>query len=224
MRRSRRHAVERYLDVLRERGIDVRGAEPRDVLRDEEIKSARTLLRERGVDPEGMIVGIHPGGGWPYKLWGAEGFARLAEMFAAELGARVLLFCGPGEEELAERVESLSSAGVIRFEGLPLRTVAALISLCSLYVGNDTGTTHLAAAVGTPTVAIFGPTDHIRSGPYGEHTALVLPRLRLKCMPCHPWGKPGGCGEGVCPALKSITSRDVFGVCTGLLRRMQKLA
>ena len=223
IRRSRRHAVQRYLDVLRTHGIDVRGAKPEIELRSEEIESADRFLAERGADEGERFIGIHPGGGWPYKLWGTDRFSELAERLSERLGLNLLLFAGPEEENLAESVERRVKGKAIKCVGLPLRTAAALMRRCSIYVGNDTGTTHLAAAVGVPTVALFGPTDHLRSSPYGERVITIVGRFRMDCAPCHPGRHPGGCGISPCPVIRSIGVDDVLKACLEAIARWDEV-
>jgi heptosyltransferase-2 len=218
LRRSRRHAVERYLDLLRSHGLNVVRGKPQIELREEEVESAGRFLAERGVQGGKRLIGIHPGGGWPYKLWGVDRFSLLADRLGEKLNADVLLFSGTNERNLAESVERHIERRVIKCEGLPLRVTAALMRRCLIYVGNDTGTTHLAAAVGVPTVAIFGPTDHMRSGPYGDQAVSVVGDLQMDCAPCHPGRDPGGCGKGVCPVIRSVEVERVIQACLMLVK------
>ena len=88
-----------------------------------------------------------------------------------------------------------------------LRELAALIQRCHLYIGNDTGPMHIAAAVRTRVIAIFGPTSAIRSGPYGsEHTVIAE---SIECNPCHPGSNPGGCERGICRAMVAVSISQV---------------
>ena len=213
IRRSRRHAVQRYLDVLRSHGIDVERAKPEIKLTNGEIESADRFLAGRGVGEGERFIGIHPGGGWPYKLWRTEGFSTLADRLSERLRLKVLIFAGPEEGDLADSVEGKVKGEAIKCVGLPLRTAAALMRRCSIYVGNDTGTTHLAAAVGVPTVALFGPTDHLRSSPWGENVITLVGRLKMDCAPCHPGRSPGGCNIIPCPVIQSIDVDEAFEAC-----------
>jgi ADP-heptose:LPS heptosyltransferase len=88
-----------------------------------------------------------------------------------------------------------------------LRETAALIQRCHLYVGNDTGPMHISAAVGTRVVAIFGPTDAQRSGPYGDEHVVIAEKV--ECSPCHPGRKPGGCKRGNCLAMEAVSLEQV---------------
>ena len=93
-----------------------------------------------------------------------------------------------------------------------LREVTALIAACDIYIGNDTGPMHIAAAVGTPVVALFGSTNHIRSGPYGDEHKVVQSGIDLGCNPCHPGRNPGGCSAGSCAVIDGITVDQVLEV------------
>jgi ADP-heptose:LPS heptosyltransferase len=102
---------------------------------------------------------LNPGGGWPTKLWSAERFGALADELWTHHGLRSLVTYGPGERELAERVLRASQSGRARAVSLSLRGFYALAKRASLYVGGDTGPTHLAVAAGTPVAGLFGPTE-----------------------------------------------------------------
>ena len=98
-----------------------------------------------------------------------------------------------------------------------LREIAALIAACDVYIGNDTGPMHIAAAVGTPVVALFGSTNHIRSGPYGERHKVVQSGMDLGCNPCHPGRHPGGCGAGRCAVIDGIAVEQVLAAVEGAI-------
>jgi len=119
-------------------------------------------------------VAIHPGSGGPRKCWPAEHVADLV----IRLAAPVLLLEGPADAEACHRVWSLLPPDVLVrvVAGISLVEAAALIAQCALYVGNDSGLTHVAGALGVPTVAVFGPTDPAVWGPLGRCVAIVGPR------------------------------------------------
>jgi ADP-heptose:LPS heptosyltransferase len=110
------------------------------------------------------------------KRWPAERYAALADRLRAEHGARVVLLGGPGDRTVVDAVRSTAAAPPDDLSGArPLAEVAAIIEACDLYVGNDSGIAHLAAAVGTPVVAVFGPTDPRRYGPVPGAGVAVAP-------------------------------------------------
>jgi ADP-heptose:LPS heptosyltransferase len=101
------------------------------------------------------------------------------------LGARVILTAGPRDGAVVNAVLERAGPGVTVFQGLPLRSLAALVSRCSAFVSNDAGPMHIAAAVGTPTIGLFGPGEEDIWFPYARasgHTALRMP---VPCHPCH---------------------------------------
>ena len=206
---SNRHAVIRYLEVLQKRGVDTTDAHPHLQLTEDEQTAAHGFLAEAGVTSERLLIGIHPGGNWVYKLWDAANYARVANGFVEKQNVAILLFAGPNERELQARVAKLMDVPPILVQTEYLRHLAALISLCDVYIGNDTGPMHIAAAVGTPVVSLFGSTNHIRSGPYGEKHTVLQSGINLECNPCHPGRHPGGCGAGSCAVIDGITVEQV---------------
>ena len=209
---SNRHAVTRYLEVLQRHGVDTTDAHPHLQLTEEESTDAYHFLGEAGRTSERLIIGIHPGGNWEYKLWDAKNYAQVADALAEKLNAAILLFAGPNERELQAQVAKMMEASPILVKTDDLRQLTALISVCDFYIGNDTGPMHIAAAVGTPVVALFGSTNHIRSGPYGDKHTVVQSGINLGCNPCHPGRNPGGCGAGSCEVIAGITVEQVLGV------------
>lgn len=128
----------------------------------------RQSLRERGV---GRYVLLSPGGGWRSKCWPPERFGELAQHIRESLGLRCVLNSGPGEEYLAEAVTAASGdAGPIAYSG-DMEKLMALARGAECIVGGDTGPLHLAVALGTPSVSIYGPTDPRRNGPYPAFTS-----------------------------------------------------
>jgi ADP-heptose:LPS heptosyltransferase len=117
---------------------------------------------------------LNPAGGWPGKLWRAEGFGAVARGLR-DRGLPSLVTWGPGEEELAERVVATSAGAARRAFATTLMEYVELARRAQLVVAGDTGPLHLACAVGTPVVALFGPTDPARNGPFSPADLVVRP-------------------------------------------------
>lgn len=207
-----RHAVTRYLEVLSRHAVDITNAHPYLQLTKTEHAEATRFLTEAGVKSESLLIGIHPGGNWEYKLWDAKKYAQLSNQIIEVHNATILLFAGPNERELQRQVADMMDTPPIVIEAGNLREVASLIETCNIYIGNDTGPMHIAAAVGTPVVALFGSTSHIRSGPYGYKHTVVQSGIDLGCNPCHPGRHPGGCGAGSCAVIDGISVKQVLEV------------
>jgi heptosyltransferase I len=128
---------------------------------------------------------LNPGGGWPTKLWNPERFGELADHLWSRLGLESLITYGPGEEELAGRVVRSSKSGQAMAVSLSLRGFYALARRARIYVGGDTGPTHIAIAAGTPIVGLFGPTEWWRNGSPREDD-LCVERNDIDCrVDCH---------------------------------------
>jgi lipopolysaccharide heptosyltransferase I len=137
---------------------------------------------------------LNPGGGWPTKLWSAERFGALADELWAHHGLSTLVTYGPGERELAETVLRASRNGQARAVSPSLKGFYALARRASLYVGGDTGPTHLAVAAGAPVAGLFGPTEWWRNGsPRPED--ICIERNEIGCrMDCHR----RSCSQWIC--------------------------
>jgi ADP-heptose:LPS heptosyltransferase len=128
---------------------------------------------------------LNPGGGWPTKLWSPKRFGELADQVWGNLGLHSLITYGPGEIELAERVLASSHSGKARAVSLSLKGFYALARRAHVYVGGDTGPTHIAVAAGTPVVGLFGPTEWWRNGSPREDDVCVE-RTDIDCrVDCH---------------------------------------
>ena len=118
---------------------------------------------------------INPGAGWRSKLWPAERYAQVSDALAQEYSLPVVLNCGPGEEELAQQVARACKHSRAWVYSGEVPGLIALLRGSRLMVGPDTGPVHLAAALGVPTVGLFGPTDPRRNGPYGPCQKSLRP-------------------------------------------------
>jgi len=212
---SSAHEVRRNLNVLRAIGLDPSSDRPFVNLRREHRAAARGVFRA-SVPPGRPCVGLHPGcgAGEAFKRWGRSKFAELARRLSADHGAAVLLFGGPEEVELAEAIADESGCGRVVAGRGSLLAAAALIERCDLFVSNDSGLMHIAAAVGTPTVGIFGPTRPEKNRPHG--TGHVVVSAAMPCQPCYtPEGRIG-CG-GPIPCLAAVSVEQVLSAAARLL-------
>jgi heptosyltransferase-1 len=119
----------------------------------------------------GDFILMNPGAGWGAKQWPSERYGQVAKHLAQD-GLQVLVNAGPGEEELAQAVMS-ASGGWAKAVSWPLAELIALTRRASLFIGGDTGPMHLAAALGVPVVAIFGPTNPARNGPFATRSIVL---------------------------------------------------
>ena len=128
---------------------------------------------------------LNPGGGWPTKLWSAERFGRLADELWLHYGLHSLVTHGPGEAQLAETVLQASQSGKARAVNVSLKGFYELAKRAQVYVGGDTGPTHLAIAAGAPIVGLFGPTEWWRNGSL-RPTDICVERVDIDCRTdCH---------------------------------------
>jgi lipopolysaccharide heptosyltransferase I len=199
-RDKNRHAVDENLDVVRHLGLACGPAEfPLHV----------PPLRMSEPHPRVvMIVSSR----WPTKNWPLPDFARVAHMLVSRKGASVFVAGGPDDVEMAEEVRRLAGSKVINLAGrLSLVDLAGLLAETDLLVSNDTGPAHIAAALGTPVLALFGPTDHVRTGPYGAQNRVLTSNVR--CRPCFS----RRCRTGDVACMAGIGVDDVLAEAASML-------
>jgi ADP-heptose:LPS heptosyltransferase len=155
------HASEWLARALLPLGLDVRPAPPPLAFTEEELREARTATAAL---PPGFLA-LHPGSGSPSKNWPFPRFVEAARRLAR--GAPWLLLLGPAEADVTPPPDALVA------RGWPLRRLAAAVSAAGLFVGNDSGASHLAAATGAPTLALFGPTDPAVWAPLGPAVSTL---------------------------------------------------
>lgn len=178
------------------------------------------------------IIAMHPGSGGysTARRWAPERFAQLADTLFHDVGGQLILMGGPEEAELHQQIIGMMRSGmpVRSFAGKgSIRVTAAVLEQGDLFVGNDSGLMHLAVAVGTPTVAIFGLTNSDAWGPYTGSTPgqqAIVVKLDLPCMPCfyrgHDLGTPEGCMTRDCLAMLGVD--PVATAARRLLRESRK--
>jgi ADP-heptose:LPS heptosyltransferase len=178
---GRTHAIDHYLSSLNALGISSIYAQPMIYLRNEELKKAREFFYQTGWDLNGIIC-LHPGAGSRKKAWPTDRFAAVATALARK-SHKILIVQGPADEAATEEVIAyLGSTPYLLIYSVPLTQLAALMSYASLFLGNDSGISHLAAALGVPTIAIFGPTDPLCWAPRGAKAFWL--QGQAACTPC----------------------------------------
>jgi lipopolysaccharide heptosyltransferase II len=176
-----RHAIDRYLWFGERLGF--RPGEPDLAIRlpPETEAAAEALLARHGLAGRDLAI-IAPGTVWETKRWGAEGFAAAARHLAAR-GLGVLLAGAPADRPRAAAVAALAPAALDLTGETSVGLLAALIARARLCVTNDSGPMHIAVALGTPVVSVFGPTNPVRTGPYRHPESVV--RTGIACSPCY---------------------------------------
>ncbi|MBZ0272935.1 glycosyltransferase family 9 protein [bacterium] len=175
-----KHAVEKYAALIAPLGA--RSIPDRISIHVPPDKKATV---DRFIDaqlPHGAaVVAINPGASWPNKRLDPARYGTLAARLA-ELGAAPIVIWGPGEEALRDAVVAASNGAAVAAPPTDLKELAQLLSRCRLYVGNDSGPMHIAAAMGCGVVAVFGPSDPRRVGPYTPARRVVA--VPVPCAPC----------------------------------------
>jgi len=178
------HQAQYFLGLIAAMGWEVEQGGPTLYVRDEDIKSASLMLSAMGVEDSFFVVGLNPGAVYgSAKRWPEDRFAVLGDWAAERWGAKVVLFGSPSEKEIAASVSHHMHTNPVNLCGrTTLGQAMALIKRCNLFLTNDTGLMHVAAAFGVPIVAIFGSTDPVATGPVSRNTRVV--RHTMHCSPC----------------------------------------
>ena len=168
---SKRISVPKHVHVIRKGLLLVEGAlgitvpnEAKQFSFPINVSDADEAVAREAANAAGDYAILNPGGGWPTKLWSPDRFGKLADALWSSYGLTSLVTYGPGEESLADAVRQASSTGRARPVDLSLKSFFSLAKKARVYVGGDTGPTHLAVAAGAPIVGLFGPTEWWRNG------------------------------------------------------------
>ena len=221
--RTNAHAFERYRQLLTAVGIQMSFEEYFPTLEPpcEARDSAVQLWTEAGLDQAECVVGMASGadlnlrGRWvpSLKRWKIERYAEVAAWAAKEVRARVVMFGAPEEAPLATAIAATAGVPIVNLcgkTGIP--ETQWLLRKCTAFVCNDTGTMHMAAALGTPVVALFGPTSHESFGPLGDLNRTL--QGQAFCSPCFPYPT---CDLRGCLAMENISSLQVIECLSSIL-------
>jgi lipopolysaccharide heptosyltransferase II len=186
------HQVRYYLNIASQieqmqRGaslVDIESARPRLAVTEERKQKARAALEAAGVKAAARIAVINPGAtNSRAKQWLAERFAETADRLSERDGLQAVIVGAAGDIEVANEVaQRMRSHAAMMAGRTDIAELKALLALASLVVSNDTGTAHVSAALGVPTVIVFGPTEHVSTRPLSDVAAVV--RHPVDCSPC----------------------------------------
>jgi ADP-heptose:LPS heptosyltransferase len=174
-----KHAIERYLDVLAPLGVGEVSRVPRLPAREAEGRAVEELLRKAGAGSDAPLVGMFPGAGHPSRRWPLERFAELAWAFVRNDAVRVALFAGPEERPLVRQMRAAFPPSTVVLDRLTIPQLAAAAARLSVFVSNDTGPMHVAAAVGTPVVILMQhhPMFNCYIPPGERHRVVSAPSI-----------------------------------------------
>lgn len=169
--------------------------------------SNRDSISDSGINSP--LIGLNPGSVWATKRWLPERFAEVGDRLANDYGAKIIIFGTKQEAMISQQViDNMKIPPISAVGQTNLKQLTSLIKMCNLFITNDSGPMHLAMAVNTPTVAIFGPTTlDIGFGPYGENF-MVVEKEGLKCRPCGLHG-PKKCPKKHFACMKEIGVTEV---------------
>jgi len=205
--RKIKHKIQYHLDIVKSLGGKVGSVEWDLYLTEDENRIISELLKKMASPHNRSLVAIHPGARKELKRWSIRGFASVADRLVDKLGVSIILMGGPGDVDLAKQIEKTMKHPAFAVAGkTSLRQTAAILKRCRMFICNDSAPLHIASLTKTPTVAVFGPSKSLETGPYGNvHTVVEKPfECRYRCdeNQCehHPHND----------CLNSVTSDDVF--------------
>ncbi len=180
-----KHQVHYYQEMLAGLGLQP-GPDTLELFLDPDaVKASDKLLQEARQGRDVPIIGLNPGAAYgPAKRWPAGKYGRLAARLAGATGGLIVIFGTEADQQAAAEITAAADgAFVLDLTGkTSLASALACIDRCDVFVTNDSGLMHVAAALNTPLVAIFGSTDHVATGPYSKQAAVI--RKPLSCSPC----------------------------------------
>jgi ADP-heptose:LPS heptosyltransferase len=200
-----KHKTEEHLDRIRQLGIDAKYAPVPVWIGKSDEEKARILLRDKGISDADKLICVSPGAKSHIKKWSEGGFAKACDMLAAQYKMKVVFVGDASEKETCHRIINMMRSYAVSTAGSTnLRELAWIVKRSSLLITNDSAPLHIAGSVGTPVVAIFGPTDPRRYGPRPGSAGIAVSR-KLHCSPC----EAAQCRYNL-ECMKSVTVEEVF--------------
>jgi heptosyltransferase I len=197
------HVIQRYLDVARALDCNCDKINFDINISGQDAKIAQNLLVENGILSHQSYIVIAPGTNWQSKCWPTGSYADLASTLAQKYKYPIVLIGGPQDDERARIIQDRANVPIVNLIGkTTLKQLAYVLQKSRLFIAGDTGPMHLAAAMGTTVIALFGPSDADRNGPFGDKHVVI--RENLTCSPCFK----RRCDDLQC--MEQITVADVL--------------
>ncbi|MFA5146542.1 MAG: lipopolysaccharide heptosyltransferase II [Candidatus Omnitrophota bacterium] len=208
------HMIRNYMHIAETLGAVVNFDAPVLAVEEEMLSGRDELFKKNNIGVNDIVIGLAPGAIYgPAKRWPGERYADLASALIKEYEAKVVIFAGPGEEDICQKIrERASSTSLFFCIDRPLPEAAALIKRCAVLITNDSGLMHIAGAVGTKIIAIFGSTSPRWTGPLGEGDTVI--RDPVPCSPCFR----RTCRFGTYRCLRSINVEEVMEAVRGKIK------
>ncbi len=219
-----RHDVEENVRLLGLLGVEVGSPQELEIfLTEEERRFAQDWLMKRDLEGD-LKVGFHAGSArfknQAQRRWPKEKFIRLGKILAQKYNAKILIFGGPDELQTNQEISDALGRMAYLVREVSVKQTATLMERCNLFVTNDSGLMHIAAALNLPTVAIFGPTNPVWVHPWKAPYEIV--RKDLPCSPCFFYSvKPLACRYGDFRCIRSIDVEDVLAGIERIMGRSQ---
>ena len=210
---KKKHQTGYYLNIIRGIGIKEDNRELYLRLNQKDRFRAEKILLEQHLSLDDKIVGINPGATYgPAKQWPFDRYARLADKIQTFTKAHIIIFGGPNDRNLGKKISQKMQYRPIDLSGkTSLGEAMALIERCDLFITNDSGLMHVAAALDVPLIAVFGSTNSITTGPLSQNSRIV--QVPLECSPCL---RPE-CPQGHLNCMDQISVEMVFNVVKDML-------
>lgn len=200
------HIIDQCLSLIRGLGADTRQKRFKIHIPPEDHDYICGFLDKKKVPQQRMVL-INPGAGWETKLWGVDNYAALADRLVSDLGCAVIFLWGPSELSMVKSIRKKMCQPSWQACPTTLKQSMALMQRAHLFVAGDTGPLHMAAALNTPCVGIYGPSSPERNGPYGNiHRIVQAAQAAVPCRNCFR----RYCSHKTC--MKSITVSQVTEV------------
>ncbi|MFA5410561.1 MAG: lipopolysaccharide heptosyltransferase II [Candidatus Omnitrophota bacterium] len=211
-----KHELEYSLDLLRYLGIEPQEKKPLMPIKPESEAWVEQLLEKEGIARADKLLAVHPGASCPSKIWPKERFAQVADRLIEKYAFKVLVIAGPKDIKLAQDMQKNMHHYAVNLAGkTSVSQLASVLKRCALFISNDSGPVHIASAVGTPVISIFGRNQQglspKRWGPLGGKDRFL--HKEVGCIQClaHDCVKEFAC-------LKAITVNDVVDVADEVLK------
>jgi ADP-heptose:LPS heptosyltransferase len=202
------HLTDHLLKQFAQYGLPASESNPKLHLKESDREWARDFWESKGVTVKerSKVIILHPGSGGKKKVWPLDRFLNLTRTLQDHLRSKTLIVLGPAEgPEVQKAFEGMKPNAPLLAKGLGLVQLASVMEGCWFFIGNDSGISHMAAALGLPTLVIFGPTDQRVWSPRGEKTFVVC--RGVPCSPC-PRERFFQCKDAEC--LRSIEMSEVL--------------